>query len=139
MGSGNQQKQCEKSSPRRGVEHLQTLPGGKPLEDKPKHGFWQALFGSDTPVSTAGKESAEKIHQSPLLNRLLTNQEMCELLVVEGVLAHVALGAGCGFVLKRICTNSRSTKIFVLEADSRVPSVFFGIQGFDLSELQQLV
>lgn len=75
----------------------------------------------------------------PSLFRLPSIEEVQELLESEGLPAYVAL-PGRGFVPKKLCLDSGSNpSIYVLEHDSSVPSVFFGLTGFELRQLRRVV
>lgn len=75
----------------------------------------------------------------PSLFRLPSIEEVQELLESEGLPAYVALPAR-GFVPKKLCLDSGSNpSIYVLEHDSSVPAVFFGLTGFELRQLRRVV
>merc|ERR1712232_1274990 len=66
-----------------------------------------------------------------------SSEEVHELLEVEGLPVQLAQGRGRGFVPKKICLRRGS--VYVLEDESAVPSIFFGMTGFDLGELRRIV
>eukprot|EP00927_Polykrikos_kofoidii_P038421 TRINITY_DN32760_c0_g1_i1.p1 TRINITY_DN32760_c0_g1~~TRINITY_DN32760_c0_g1_i1.p1 ORF type:complete len:995 (+),score=163.89 TRINITY_DN32760_c0_g1_i1:63-3047(+) len=66
-------------------------------------------------------------------------EEMREVLVNEGLVVLIGVGGGRGCVPKRLCFDGRGTSLYVLDADSSVPSVFFGITGFGLCDLRRIV
>eukprot|EP00747_Dinoflagellata_sp_TGD_P091146 gnl/TRDRNA2_/TRDRNA2_164958_c0_seq4.p1 gnl/TRDRNA2_/TRDRNA2_164958_c0~~gnl/TRDRNA2_/TRDRNA2_164958_c0_seq4.p1 ORF type:complete len:335 (+),score=80.29 gnl/TRDRNA2_/TRDRNA2_164958_c0_seq4:148-1005(+) len=75
----------------------------------------------------------------PMIFRTPSVEEVRELLEQEGMPTYIALGPGKGFAPKRICLDGRGRNLYVLEADSTVPSMFFGVQGFGLSRLKRIV
>lgn len=68
-----------------------------------------------------------------------STQDVRNLLEFEGLPVQVALGGGSGFVSKRLCLDSSYRNLYILEIDSAIPSVFFGIPGFSLNELRRIV
>merc|ERR1712039_1166488 len=70
---------------------------------------------------------------------LPSSSQVREIMQNEGLPAYVALGGGRGFVPKRLCLDGGGGKLYVLEADSVVPSIFLGIPGFGLGELRRIV
>ncbi|CAK9048487.1 unnamed protein product [Durusdinium trenchii] len=72
----------------------------------------------------------------PLIFRQPTVEEVREVLEQEGLLAYVATAAG-SFCPKKLCLDS--SYLYILEPDSSIPAVFFGMQGFCLDDLQRVV
>lgn len=75
----------------------------------------------------------------PAMFREPCAQEVQDLLEVDGLPAYVALGGGRGFTAKRLCLDGGGRSIYILEPDAKVPSIFLGVPGFSLSDLQRVV
>jgi len=76
----------------------------------------------------------------PMIFRLPSNEEVREQLELEGIPAYVGVAGGRGFLPKRLCLDSSgSPSLYVLEPESSVPSVFFGMSGFALNDLRRVV
>lgn len=124
------------SADRTGTETAQAPPpqgagyGGQ--QGQPQPG--QQHTGSDAP-------SAMSVPQDvPIMFRQPTCVEVKELLEQEGLPAYVGIPARGGFAAKKLCLDtSDSPSLYVLEPDSSVPAVFFGMDGFSLGELQRVV
>lgn len=117
------------------------VPGQAPL---PRQAPWADMAAGPQPPGT-GPWSAPPVpacptmQDVPMLFRTPTPEETRELLEQEGLPAYVALGGHRGFVPKRLCLDGSGRNLYVLEADSTVPSVFFGISGFSLKDLRRIV
>eukprot|EP00933_Yihiella_yeosuensis_P028945 TRINITY_DN22706_c2_g1_i1.p1 TRINITY_DN22706_c2_g1~~TRINITY_DN22706_c2_g1_i1.p1 ORF type:complete len:269 (-),score=43.95 TRINITY_DN22706_c2_g1_i1:20-826(-) len=79
-------------------------------------------------------------HQDvPMIFRLPSNEEVQELLECEGLPAYIAV-PNKGFIPKRLCVDSGGpVSLYVIEPDSGVPSMFYGMNGFALEELRRVV
>lgn len=123
------------------------MPGQAPMQGQapmPGQAPWADMAAGPQPAG-AGPWSAPPVppcfapQDVPMLFRTPTVEETRELLEQEGLPAYVALGGHRGFVPKRLCLDSSGRNLYALEADSAVPSVFFGISGFGLKDLRRIV
>lgn len=118
--------------------------GTSPEELVPDHATTASLTSSsgvDTLEHGPRRSAPAPVEASadvPLLFRVPSVQETVELLESEGLPAYVALGGSRGFVPKRLCLDASGPSLYILEADSPVPSVFFGLSGFGLQDLRRM-
>lgn len=76
----------------------------------------------------------------PAIFRQPTVEEVQEVLEQEGLPAYVAIASAGTFCAKKLCLDSSSSPyLYVLEPDSSIPAVFFGMQGFCLEDLRRIV
>jgi len=83
---------------------------------------------------------APQYEDVPAIFRQPTVNEVQEVLEQEGLPAYVAIASAGTFCAKKLCLDSSSSpSLYVLEPDSSIPAVFFGMQGFCLDELRRIV
>lgn len=83
--------------------------------------------------------SAQPVDEDvPAIFRQPTVEEVQEVLEQEGLPAYVAIASAGTFCAKKLCLDSSSSPyLYVLEPDSSIPAVFFGMQGFCLEDLRR--
>eukprot|EP00931_Biecheleriopsis_adriatica_P054168 TRINITY_DN31843_c0_g1_i1.p1 TRINITY_DN31843_c0_g1~~TRINITY_DN31843_c0_g1_i1.p1 ORF type:complete len:769 (-),score=168.69 TRINITY_DN31843_c0_g1_i1:47-2353(-) len=100
----------------------------------------EAASTEQTPPPSMPRHVEAPPQDVPLMFRQPTCEEVHELLEQEGLPAYVAVAQGRAFSPKKICMDmSDCPSLYVLEPDSSVPAVFFGMTGFSVADLRRIV
>eukprot|EP00929_Paragymnodinium_shiwhaense_P036671 TRINITY_DN19616_c0_g2_i1.p1 TRINITY_DN19616_c0_g2~~TRINITY_DN19616_c0_g2_i1.p1 ORF type:complete len:1038 (-),score=243.26 TRINITY_DN19616_c0_g2_i1:179-3292(-) len=103
--------------------------------------FLQEMSGSQgngVALADAASSAMGMPQYAATVGQPATGTQVRSLLEQDGLPVYVAQGAGRGWVPKRLCVNGSGDKLYIIEPDANVPSVFLGMPSFPLEDLRRI-